>query len=209
MGAVPVGMFEHYFAPGKTGLTVLLLHGSGGDEHDLVPVGRSLAPGASLLSPRGKVSEHGVLRFFSRPGPNGFFDQAEIRERAEELAAWVREAAEQYGLDADRIHALGYSNGANMAGALMLTTPGLLAGACLLRARAVLKPAEATGLMGKPVLIAAGQSDELIPVEGARELAEILRDGGANVDLVIQNAGHELTPADFHLGKQWFARLLP
>jgi phospholipase/carboxylesterase len=206
-GAFEHGTFEHYYAPGRTGLTLLLLHGTGGDENDLVPVGRGLAPGAALLSPRGKVSDQGMLRFFSRPGPTGF-DQLEIRQRAEELAAWVGWAAGHYGFDAGRIHALGYSNGANMAGALMLVAPDLLAGACLLRARSVLKSPEAIELSGKSVLIAAGQSDALIPVEGARELAETLRDAGASVDLVVQNAGHELTPADFNLGKQWFARML-
>jgi len=199
--------FEHYFAPGTTGLTLLLLHGTGGDENDLVPVGRGLAPGAALLSPRGKVSEQGMLRFFSRPGPDGF-DHAEIRTRAGELAEWVRLSAERYGLDAKRIHGLGYSNGANMAAALMQVAPDLLAGACLLRARAILETAETCDLTGKSVLIAAGQSDAVIPVEGARELAETLRDAGANVDLVVQNAGHELTPADFNLGKQWFARFI-
>lgn len=200
--------FEHYFQPGRSGLTVLLLHGSGGDENDLVMVGRGLAPGAALLSPRGRVTEHGELRFFRRPGANGF-DEAEIRERAAELAEWVSWATEHYALDAGRIHALGYSNGANMAAALMLTAPDLLAGACLLRARAILQPQQTKDLTGKGVLIAAGQSDILIPVEGARTLAEQLRDAGANVDLVVQNAGHELTPADFNLGKQWFARLTP
>ncbi len=198
--------FEHCFVPGESGITLLLLHGAGGDENDLVPVGRGLAPGAALLSPRGKVLEHGMPRFFSRPGPEGF-DHAEIRQRAEELAGWVRWAAGHYGLDAARIHALGYSNGANMAAALLLLAPELLTGGCLLRARAILKPEEGRDLTGRNILIAAGQSDAVIPVEGARELAENLRDAGANVDLVVQNAGHDLTPADFHLGKQWFARL--
>jgi phospholipase/carboxylesterase len=201
------GEFVHQFMPGRLPVTVLLLHGSGGDENDLLPVGRAVAPGAGFLSPRGKVLEHGMPRFFKRPGPEGF-DQDEIRLRCAELAAWVAAAALEYGLDPLRIYALGYSNGANMAGAMMLLRPGVIAGSCLLRARLVVEVDPLPDLAGAPVLLSAGQSDLLIPVAGAEALGKVLTSAGARVDLAVQNAGHDLTPADFSLAKQWFGRVL-
>lgn len=199
--------FIHKFAPGRSRLTVLLLHGSGGDENDLVPIGSALAPGAAVLSPRGNVVHRGATRFFGFPGPNGF-DPDEIKQRVEEFAGWIEGATKQYGIDPARLYALGYSNGANMAAATMLLRPGAIAGGCLFRARAAVTPETLPDLAGAPVLISAGQHDELIPASGSERLAELLSKAGAKVDFVLQNAGHELTPADFSLGKQWFARLL-
>src|SRR5665213_1244167 len=193
--------FIHKFVPGQSPVTVLLLHGSGGDENDLLPVARALAPGAGFLSPRGKVLDHGMVRFFA-------LDRSDVAARAAELAEWIPEAAGQHGIDPARIYALGYSNGANMAAALMLLHPGTIAGACLLRARAVVEPAVLPNLNGAPVLISAGQADHLIPPEGAEALGKLRTEAGAHVDLAIQNAGHDLTPADFSLTKQWFQRLL-
>lgn len=188
--------FIHKFVPGRLGVTVLLLHGTGGDEDDLLPVGRGLAPGAALLSPRGKVLEHGI------------FDEVEIRQRAGELAARVGAAVQQYGIDALRLYALGYSSGANIAAATLLLHPGTIAGALLLRPTVVIRPDPLPKLDGPPVLISAGQHDETVPPGGAEELGKMLSNAGAHVDIAIQNAGHDLTPADFNLGKQWFARLL-
>jgi phospholipase/carboxylesterase len=199
--------FIHRFLPGKLPVTVLLLHGSGGDENDLLPVGRAVAPGAAFLSPRGKVLERGMARFFQPAGKNGF-DAAEVALRAAELAEWLALAARQYAIDSARIYALGYSNGANMAAAMMLLTPGAIAGACLLRARVVVTPAPLPELNGSPVLISAGQTDQLIPLDGAEALGKMLTSAGAHVDFAVQNAGHDLTPADFSLAKQWFARLV-
>jgi len=184
-------------------VTVLLLHGSGGDENDLLPVAGALAPGASFLSPRGNVVQHGARRFFSYPGPDGF-DADEVRERVDEMAGWLGGMR----IDANPLYALGYSNGANMAAALMLLRPGTIMGACLFRSRAVVTPATLPDLHGAPVLISAGQTDHLIPPSAAEALGQLLTTAGAKVDLAIQNAGHDLTPADFSLGKQWFARLL-
>src|SRR6185312_12890293 len=126
--------FVHKFQPGTKPLALLLLHGSGGDENDLIPVASALAPGAALLSPRGQVLQHGARRFFGYPGPDGF-DQNEIADRAGELAEWLGRMKKQYELGL--IYAFGYSNGANIAAALMLLYPGAVAGACLLRARAM------------------------------------------------------------------------
>ena len=193
--------FVHKFLPGKLPVTVLLLHGSGGDENDLLPVARALAPGAAFLSPRGKVLEQGMLRFFR-------LDRSDVKERTAELTAWIGEAAKQYGIDAARMYALGYSNGANIAAALMLLYPGSIAGACLFRSRAVVSPEALPSLAGAPVLISAGQTDHLIPPGDAEALAKLLTSAGARVDLAIQNAGHDLTPADFSLAKQWFSKVM-
>jgi phospholipase/carboxylesterase len=188
------------FTPGRSPVTVLLLHGSGGDENDLLPVARALAPGAAFLSPRGNVVDQGLLRFFR-------LDRSDVEERAAELAGWVETAAAEHSIDRSRFYALGYSNGANIAAALMLLHPGAIAGACLLRARPAVEPATLPSLNGFPVLISAGQTDHLIPPEEAEALARLLTRAGARVDLAIQNAGHDLTPADFSLAKQWFARV--
>ncbi len=193
--------FVHKFVPGRLPVTVLLLHGSGGDENDLLPVARAIAPGAALLSPRGKVMDRGLVRFFA-------LDKSDVKERAAELAEWIGEAASKYEIDRARLFALGYSNGANIAGALMLLHPRAIAGACLLRARKAVEPEVLPALAGALVLISAGQHDELIPPEGAQELAELLTHAGARVDLAVQNAGHDLTPADFSLAKQWFGRVI-
>jgi len=193
--------FIHKFVPGRLPVTVLLLHGSGGDENDLLPVARALAPGAAFLSPRGRVMDRGLLRFFA-------LDKSDVKERAAELAEWIAESAAKYEIDRARLFALGYSNGANMAAALMLLHPGTIAGACLLRARTPVEPEVLPALDSTPVLISAGQHDELIPPEGAQNLAELLTRAGALVDLAVQNAGHELTPADFSLAKQWFGRVM-
>jgi phospholipase/carboxylesterase len=199
--------FVHKFVPGRSSLTVLLLHGSGGDENDLLPVAGALVPGGAILSPRGNVVQHGARRFFSYPGPDGF-DAEEIRGRVAELTDWIRRMTQQYAIDPKRFYALGYSNGANMAAATMLLDPGTIAGACLFRSRAVFTPQALPDLTGVPVLISAGQTDQLIPPSAAEALGQLLTSAGARVDLAIQNAGHDLTPADFSLGKQWFARLV-
>lgn len=193
--------FIHKFVPGRLPVTVLLLHGSGGDENDLLPVARAIAPGAAFLSPRGKVMDRGLCRFYA-------YDKSDVRERTAELAEWIGEAAAKYEIDAARLFALGYSNGANEAAALMLLHPGSIAGACLLRARTAVEPNVLPALAGAPVLISAGQHDELIPPEGAQELAELLTHAGARVDLAVQNAGHDLTPADFSLAKQWLSKVM-
>jgi phospholipase/carboxylesterase len=193
--------FVHKSVPGRLPVTVLLLHGSGGDENDLMPIAGALAPGAAVLSPRGSVVQQGQRRFFAYPGPEGF-DGDEVRERVDELSDWLG----RMPVDPKRLYALGYSNGANMAAAMMLLRPGALAGACLLRARAVVTPSALPDLNGAPVLISAGQTDHLIPASAAEKLGQLLTAAGAHVDLAIQNAGHDLTPADFGLAKQWFAR---
>ena len=179
---------------------------SGPWRSDRASGGPALAPGAGVLSPRGNVVEHGARRFFSYPGPDGF-DPDEARQRVDDMAEWIDRITKQYSIDPHRLYGLGYSNGANMAAAAMLLRPGTIAGACLFRSRAVVTPANLPDLKGAPVLISAGQTDHLIPPSAAETLSQLLAAAGARVDLAIQNAGHELTPADFSLAKQWFAKL--
>ena len=194
--------FEPASGPGRPPL--LLLHGTGGDEHDLLPLGRAVAPGAALLSPRGKVLEGGMARFFRRLA-EGVFDEADVRRRADELADFIAEARTAYDLPAPV--ALGFSNGANIAAALLLLRPEALAGAALLRAMVPLTDPPAAELDGKPVLILSGTSDPIVPLDNARRLATILTNAGALVRHQTLPAGHNLTQADLAAAKAWLDRL--
>ena len=196
--------FIHQFVQGTSPLTILALHGTGGDENDLLPIARAVAPGASVLSPRGKAEENGAFRFFARRAP-GMFDQDEVLTRAGELAEWVEGAARQYGLDASRVFALGYSNGANIANAVMMLHPGVLAGAVLLRPMRVIRPEPLPELGNAPVLIVSGKEDGMMPGGEGEALGRLLAEAGAAVDFALQDAGHELTPQDFSLAKRWLA----
>ena len=202
-----VSDFTHKFAPGHLPATVLVLHGHGGDENDLIPVARALAPGAALLSARGKAMENGMRRFFSRVSDN-VFDESEVRARAAELAEWASVAVTHYGRDAGRVYALGFSNGANIAAAMMLLHPRVLAGGILLRPRAVFEPKEFPDLNGAPVLVIAGQTDTRMPAGASEYLARLLGRAGAAVDMAMLDAGHELTPQDFSIGQEWFKKVL-
>ena len=197
--------FVHRFEPGSSGETLLLLHGTGGDENDLVALGRSLAPRANLLSPRGPVLEHGMPRFFRRLAL-GVFDQQDLTLRAGDLARFVGAAAERYDFDPVRVRTLGYSNGANIAAALLLLYGTVLRGAALLRAVLPLEPPRLPDLAGKPVLIAAGRRDPYAPIERVEALASLLTRAGAEVDLRWSESGHELDPAELDAAAQWLAR---
>jgi len=199
-------MFVHQFVQGAGPLTILLLHGTGGDETDLIPIGKLLAPEANLLSPRGKVVENGALRFFRRLQP-GVFDEEDIKMRAAELAEFVAESSKERQFDISRVYALGYSNGANIAQALMLLHPGLLAGAAMLRPMPVIEPNPLPELGGKPVLIAAGDDDHMTTEQLTNKLAATLSKAGAKVDVKWIAAGHELTPYDFQAIKTYFQSL--
>jgi phospholipase/carboxylesterase len=180
----------------------LLLHGTGGDENDLLPLGAALSPGAALLSPRGRVLEHGMPRFFRRLA-EGVFDEDDVRRRAAELGAFVTDARQRYGLEAPV--AVGFSNGANIAAALLLLQPGVLAGAVLLRAMVPLSKPPAADLTGTPVLMLSGASDPIVPADNAAKLAAQLSDAGAEVTHRILPAGHQLSQADLTLARDWIA----
>jgi predicted esterase len=189
--------------PGPGAPTLLLLHGTGGGEDDLIPVGRSVAPGAGLLSPRGRVLERGMPRFFRRLS-EGVFDEEDLVRRTHELADFVGAAAERYRFDREAVVALGFSNGANIAAALLLLRPEALAGAVLLRAMVPLRPAELPVLSGRRILLSAGVRDPFVPREQVESLARTLRSAGADITLAWQEADHGLTGADVDAAREWF-----
>lgn len=198
--------FTHYFEPGEdpTRPPILLLHGTGGDEQDLLPFGRLIAPGSALLSPRGKVLERGMPRFFRRLA-EGVFDEDDLRARVGELADFIAEARTAYGLAAPI--AVGFSNGANIAAAVLLLRPEALAGAVLMRAMAPLREPPKAELTGKPVLLISGERDPIAPAESAARLAGALTGAGAVVRREALPTGHQLTPADVALARDWLGRL--
>ncbi len=197
--------YIYRFEPGRdpTRPPVLLLHGTGGDETDLLPLGRAIAPGAAFLSPRGNVLEGDMPRFFRRLR-EGLFDEDDVRRRAGELAHFVGEARRLYRLGAP--FAVGYSNGANIAAALLLLHPGALGGAILLRAMAPLTDPPKPDLSGVPVLILSGLDDPIVPRSSVERLAQALALAGARVERQQLPAGHGLTPADVARAKAFFER---
>lgn len=185
------------------GSTIVLLHGTGGNETDLMPLARRIAPRATLLGMRGRSTEEGILRWFRRLSPTSF-DQSDIRFEAEAFAAFVAEAIRAYGLAPDRLVFLGYSNGANLLAAAMLLHPELAAHAVLLRPVMVLEEAPQANLAASRVLMLSGRSDPYRALAPALEQA--LRDAGARIDAEIIAAGHELTAADQDAIVQWLKR---
>lgn len=196
--------FIHRFEPGtdRTRAPLLLLHGTGGDETDLLPLGRTVAPGAALLAPRGQVLEHGQPRFFRRLA-EGVFDEADLRARVDDLARFVAEARAAYDLPAPV--ALGFSNGANIAAATLLLRPDVLAGAALLRAMVPLAAPPAADLGRKPVLMLSGAMDPIVPASNAQALAGQLARAGARIEHRALPAGHGLGQADVALLQGWLA----
>jgi phospholipase/carboxylesterase len=193
------------FEPG-TSPALLLLHGTGGDENDLVPLGQLIRPGAAMLSPRGEVDENGQLRFFRRLAP-GVFDEDDLVRRTHELADFVEDQSERHHLR--KIVAVGYSNGANIAASMLLLRPGLLSGAVLLRAMVPLKIPNPPDLAGVPVLILAGQHDEMMTADQPQRLAALLLGAGADVTLTWQDTGHSLGPADVRETTGWLDHNFP
>ncbi|MBA2345457.1 MAG: alpha/beta hydrolase [Rubrobacter sp.] len=199
--------FVHHFEPGDgSGVTLLVLHGTGGNEKDLVPLGRELAPSAAILSPRGKILEHGMPRFFRRLA-EGVFDHEDLVLRTHELADFIEAATERYDLDPSKLVAVGYSNGANIAASLTLLPPGLLRAAVLFRAMVPFEPETTPDLAGMPVFIAAGRRDQMIRPDDTQRLAEILREAGAEVDLHWRNVGHGLTYEEVAEAKEWLSSI--
>jgi len=196
--------FEHRFVParpdGAGRPPLLLLHGTGGDENDLLPLGEALAPGAPLLSPRGKVLENGMPRFFRRLA-EGVFDVRDVGARAHELADFVLAARDAYSL-AQPV-AVGFSNGANIAAALLLLRPEILAGAVLFRPMVPVEPATTPNLRGTKVLIGAARHDSIATPAETERLRGLLERAGADVRVEWVNAGHGLTGIDVANAKRW------
>ena len=200
--------FAHNYLPGESDVTLLLLHGTGGNEDDLIPLGQQLLPEAAILSPRGKVSEHGAPRFFRRLA-EGVFDHEDLVFRTHELADFVDQAADQYGIDLGKLVAIGYSNGANIAASLMLLHPGLLRAAVLFRAMVPFEPEGTPDLTGMPVFLAAGRRDTMIPPANTERLAEILQQAGADLDLRWKPVGHPLTYEEIEEARGWVCKVTP
>ena len=199
--------FIHRFVAAEdsaSGETLIVLHGTGGNENDLIGIGQVIAPGAAILSPRGNVLENGAPRFFKRLA-EGVFDPKEVRSRAEELTRFIRAAIAKYGLDASRIYALGYSNGANIASTVMFIQPELLQGAVLFRPMLVYEPEEQGDLSGTRVLISAGRMDPIVPAKSVERLAGLFESSHAEVTLKWQSAGHNLVPSEVREAADWLA----
>ena len=205
MPSVDLG-FKHRFISGTDSSRppLLLLHGTGGNEDDLMPLGEALLPGASRLSPRGQVLENGAPRFFRRLA-EGVFDLEDLKARTHQLADFVESAGRTYQLSSPPI-AIGFSNGANIAAALLLLKPGVLSGALLLRPMVPLVPEPLPSLGGVPVAIIAGRTDPIVRPEQSEELADLLRESGARVDLHWVAGGHGLTREDLEIGRRWLDR---
>ncbi|HJQ19540.1 MAG TPA: VOC family protein [Gemmatimonadaceae bacterium] len=202
--------FVHRYVPPKPGAemagrtTLLLLHGTGGDEDNLISLGRMLLPGAALLSPRGQVNEGGALRFFRRVR-EGVFDQEDLRRRTDDLARFVNGAVETYGLDPDGIVAVGFSNGANIAGSLLLRYPALLKRAVLLAPMVPFEPDAMPDLSDVEVFIGAGKADAMVPPEQTKRLEGLLRQAGADVTVYWEPGGHAIAPAEVTAAQRWLA----
>ena len=203
MTTVALG-FQHRYLPGSDpeAPPLLLLHGTGGNEEDLLPLGQALSPGSALLSPRGQVLENGMPRFFRRLA-EGVFDLDDLRARTGQLADFVMAARREYGLDAPL--AVGFSNGANIAAAVLLLRPGTLAGGLLLRPMVPLVPDPLPALDGVEVQLVAGRSDPVVPVPQTEALAELLGRAGAEVRVSWLAGGHGLTEEDVAIGRRWVA----
>ena len=181
---------------------MLLLHGTGGNERDLIPLGRELDPNAALLSPRGKILENGMPRFFRRLA-EGVFDVEDLKHRTNELADFVAAAAQHYGFATDNVVAVGYSNGANIAASMLLLRPEILRAA-------ILFPRHGSARAGKPArpfirarLDRRGDQDPIIPASETQRLVELLRRAGAEVTIRFANAGHGLTDDDVKTARHW------
>lgn len=201
--------FVHRFVPGSADnadTTLLMLHGTGGDEDSLAPLGRALLPGAAILSPRGQVNENGALRFFRRLR-EGVFDQEDLAQRTDDLAAFVRAASRTYGFHLARVVAAGFSNGANIAGSLLLKHPGLVRRAVLLAPMVPFEPSPLPNLAGTSVFIGAGRADTMVPPDQTQRLADLLQQSGASVTLHWESGGHSITPTEISAAAQWLRGL--
>jgi len=196
--------FEHVYRPGSdpTAPTLLLLHGTGGNEHDLLPFGEMIAPQAGVLSPRGNVLEGTMPRFFKRLA-EGVFDLDDLRRQTRELAQFVRDASARYRFDPTRVVAVGFSNGANIAASLLLLEPGVLSEAVLFRAMVPIVPEPLPDLSGTRILMSNGRLDSLVAASQAEQLKDMFEDCGADVTFVWQPGGHKLTNEDIEVARRW------
>jgi len=196
---------KHVFKQGANvhGPTLLLLHGTGGTERDLLPLAEAIAPDASVLSVRGNVQENGMARFFRRLA-EGVFDEEDLVFRTQELYEYLREAAVQYGFDRSQLIAVGYSNGANMAGSLMFHYKDALRGAILHHPMVPRRGIKLPALSGTPVWIGAGTNDPIGTPRETEELQRMLESAGASVEVHWERWGHQLVQTEIEAAAAWF-----
>lgn len=186
------------------GSVIVLLHGTGGNESDLMPLAVRLNPRATLLGVRGRSTEEGIMRWFRRFDAVTY-DQDDIRAEARAFAAFVEGAITGYGLDPEKITFLGYSNGANLLGAILRLHPGVVRRAILLRGIEALEEAPKADLKGSDVLLLTGAQDPFARMAPA--LVASLRDAGATLDARVINGGHELSSEDLRIAADWLATI--
>ncbi|MBM6619478.1 alpha/beta hydrolase [Bacillus suaedaesalsae] len=198
---------EHIFVQGQdaNAPVLLLLHGTGGNERDLLPLANMIAPHASVLGVRGNVLENGMPRFFRRLS-EGVFDEEDLVFRTKELQQFLDEMAEKYLFDRNKLVALGYSNGANIAASLLYHFKNTLRGAILFHAMVPLRGIDVLDLSNTPVFIGAGKYDPLIPKAETSELIEALRKANSPVQEFWTDGGHELRREEVDEAKDWFEK---
>lgn len=183
--------------------TLLLLHGTGGNEQDLIPLAREISPDAAILSPRGKVLENGIIPRFFRRLAEGVFDLEDLKYRTNELADFVIDASETYGFDLRHVRAVGYSNGANIAASMLLLRPEILSAAILFRAMVPFVPKTLPNLSTKQIFMSSGLYDPIVTKEEAQRLFDLLKNAGAMVSFNWQGGGHELTIIEIRKAREW------
>jgi phospholipase/carboxylesterase len=202
--------FRHLYRPatGVTPYSLLLLHGTGGDEHDMVPLAEAILAGAGIISPRGQVNENGAPRFFRRFA-EGVLDVEDWRERSEALADFVAGICAEHEISPKTLLAIGYSNGANIAQGLLLLRPEVLGGAILLRPMFITDDVPVKDLGGRPILLLGGSHDPIIPADNLPQVAQQLGKRGAHVTVKSVQASHGLVQDDIVLAREWLANNAP
>jgi phospholipase/carboxylesterase/glyoxalase family protein len=207
--AQPFSDFIHRFIPAEThrqedepSPTLLLLHGTGGNENDLLDLGHMLLPAAARLSPRGRVLENTMPRFFRRLA-EGIFDIPDLQARTYELADFVQAASQHYRFDPQRVIAVGFSNGANIAASMLFLCPSVLAGAVLFHPMVPFVPSQLPDLAHTPIFISAGRVDPIVSTGQTEQLGALLRECGADVTIHWHDGGHVITQHDVHTARVW------
>lgn len=196
---------KHIFQQGESERVLLLLHGTGGTEQDLLPIAKMIDPNASVLSVRGNVSENGMPRFFKRLR-EGVFDEEDLIARTEELYQFLDEASQEYGFDRSKVVAAGYSNGANIAGSLLFHYEKSLEGALLFHPMVPRRGIDLPDQNGLPVFIGAGENDPICSAQETEELEKYLKDAEAQVTVHWERMGHQLTENEVTEAASWYKK---
>ncbi|NEW07396.1 alpha/beta hydrolase [Paenibacillus sp. SYP-B3998] len=196
---------KHIFQQGSdsSAPVLVLFHGTGGTEQDLLPLAQTVAPSSSVLSVRGNVLENGMPRFFRRLA-EGIFDEEDLLFRTQELNEFLDQAAEEHGFDRHNLVAIGYSNGANIAGSLLFHYPGALRGAILHHPMVPRRGVQLPDLSAVPIFLGAGENDPICPPQETEELQKLLSDAGAPVVVHWERAGHQLTHSEVGAAAAWY-----